>query len=146
MQISMRSSEPSSPGPSPVGRKLVLVVEDDATLNRLLVRQIEQAGYAAKGVLRWADAARAVAEEEPALVLLDMRLPDADGIDVLPKIEGVCPVVVLTAYGAIEHAVRALKAGATDYLTKPVRAEELELAINRALERVSLRQIGRAHV
>ncbi len=140
MQITTKSPDPSAP--SLIGRKLVLVVEDDATLNRLLVRQLEQAGYAAKGVLRWADAARAVSEEEPALVLLDMRLPDADGIDVLPKIEGVCPVVVLTAYGAIEHAVRALRAGATDYLTKPVRAEELELAISRSLERVSLRRDG----
>ena len=140
MQITTKMPEPQPP--APVGRKLILVVEDDATLNRLLVRQIEQAGFAAKGVLRWADAARAVAEEEPALVLLDMRLPDADGIDVLPSLEGVCPVVVLTAYGAIEHAVRALRAGATDYLTKPVRGEEIELAITRSLERVSLRRDG----
>ena len=125
------------------GRKLVLVVEDDATLNRLLVRQLEAAGYAAKGVLRWADAQRAVGEEEPALVLLDMRLPDADGLAVLPSLKDACPVVVLTAYGAIDHAVKALKAGATDYLTKPIRAEELELSITRALERISLQRDGR---
>ena len=139
MQITMKTPDP---GAAAVGRKLVLVVEDDATLNRLIVRQLEQAGYAAKGVLRWGDAARAVTEEQPALVLLDMRLPDADGLEVLPSLEGTCPVVVLTAYGAIEHAVKALRAGATDYLTKPVRAEELELAITRALERVSLRRDG----
>ncbi len=140
MQIMTKS--PDVPFLEPIGRKLVLVVEDDATLNRLIVRQLEQAGYAAKGVLRWADAARAVTEEQPALVLLDMRLPDADGLAVLPSLEGTCPVVVLTAYGAIEHAVKALRAGATDYLTKPVRGEELELAISRALERVSLRRDG----
>ena len=132
-----------TPAPAASGRKLILVVEDDATLNRLLVRQLEAAGYAAKGVLRWADALRAVGEEEPALVLLDMRLPDADGLSVLPGLKDACPVVVLTAYGAIDHAVKALKAGATDYLTKPIRAEELELSITRALERISLQRDGR---
>lgn len=142
MQTTRMLSDPPAE-PVPAGRKLVLVVEDDATLNRLLVRQLEAAGWAAKGVLRWADALRAVGEEEPALVLLDMRLPDADGLSVLPSLKDACPVVVLTAYGAIEHAVKALKAGATDYLTKPVRAEELELAITRALERVSLQRDGR---
>jgi len=127
---------------APIGRKLVLVIEDDATLNRLLVRQIERAGFAARGVLRWADAERLVEEEEPALVVLDLRLPDVDGIDVLPTLAAVCPVVVLTADGAIEHAVRALRGGASDYLTKPVRAETLEFAIRRSLEEVSLRRDG----
>lgn len=141
----MPTTKMSVETPAPVvhGRKLILVVEDDATLNRLLVRQLEAAGYAAKGVLRWADALRSVGEEEPALVLLDMRLPDADGLAVLPSLKDACPVVVLTAYGAIDHAVKALKAGATDYLTKPIRGEELELAITRALERVSLQRDGR---
>lgn len=138
-----RSPTPGAPRPGIERRKSILVIEDDATLNRLLVRQLESAGYAAKGVLRWSDAQRALADEEPALTLLDMRLPDADGLEVMPLLKDTCPVVVLTAYGAIEHAVRALRAGATDYLTKPVRAEELELAITRALERVSLQRDGR---
>ena len=126
----------------PDHRKMVLVIEDDATLNRLLVRQLTQAGYVARGVLRWKDAQKVLGEEEPAAALLDMRLPDTDGLSVVPHLKEVCPVVVLTAYGAIEHAVKALRAGATDYLAKPVRGEELELAIGRALERASLQRDG----
>jgi len=123
-------------------RKTILVIEDDATLNRLLVRQLTQAGYGARGVLRWKDAQRVLTEDEPAAVLLDMRLPDAEGLDVVPQLRDLCPVVVLTAYGAIEHAVKALRAGAADYLVKPVRGEELELAISRAIERAFLQRDG----
>ncbi|WP_333822414.1 sigma-54-dependent transcriptional regulator [Pinisolibacter sp.] len=142
MQIIDRPTEADLATPIADRRKMVLVIEDDATLNRLLVRQLTQAGYVARGVLRWKDAQKVLGEEEPALALLDMRLPDADGLDAVPQLKEVCPVVVLTAYGAVEHAVKALKAGATDYLVKPVRGEELELAIGRALERASLQRDG----
>jgi two-component system NtrC family response regulator len=124
-------------------RKSVLVIEDDVTLNRLLVRQLAQAGYHARGSLRWKDAQKDLAEAEPAVALLDMRLPDVNGLDVVSQLKDVCPVVVLTANGAIEHAVKALRAGAADYLVKPVRGEELELAIARAIERASLQRDGR---
>ena len=142
MQIIDRPSDADAAASVHDRRKMVLVVEDDATLNRLLVRQLAQAGYAARGVLRWKDAQKILGEEEPAVALLDMRLPDANGLDMVPHLKDVCPVVVLTAYGAIEHAVKALRAGATDYLVKPVRGEELELAIGRALERASLQRDG----
>ncbi|MDK9694786.1 MAG: sigma-54 dependent transcriptional regulator [Siculibacillus sp.] len=142
MQTIERSTDMDATTPKPDHRKPVLVIEDDATLNRLLVRQLTQAGYDVRGVLRWKDAQKILLEEEPVAALLDMRLPDADGLDVVPQLKEVCPVVVLTAYGAIEHAVRALRAGATDYLVKPVRGEELELAIGRALERASLQRDG----
>ncbi len=124
-------------------RKSILVIEDDVTLNRLLVRQLAQAGYRARGSLRWKDAQKDLAEAEPAVALLDMRLPDVNGLDVVSQLKDSCPVVVLTANGAIEHAVKALRAGATDYLVKPVRGEELELAIARAIERASLQRDGR---
>jgi DNA-binding NtrC family response regulator len=143
MPITTRPSEAARPDAPPDRRKMVLVIEDDATLNRLLVRQLAQAGYEARGALRWRDAQKMLAADEPALALLDMRLPDADGLDVVPQLKEICPVVVLTAYGAIDHAVKALRAGATDYLAKPVRGEELELAIARALERAWLQRDGR---
>ena len=142
MQTSNAAIDPARADAPPDRRKTVLVVEDDVTLNRLLVRQLTQAGYEVQGALRWRDAQKLLAEEEPAIALLDMRLPDADGLDAVPHLKEVCPVVVLTAYGAIEHAVKALRAGATDYLVKPVRPEELELAITRALERASLARDG----
>lgn len=143
MQITETHPDAETGGATAERRKTVLVIEDDATLNRLLVRQLGQAGYDARGVLRWKDAQRVLTEVEPAVALLDMRLPDADGLTVVPQLKEICPVVVLTAYGAIEHAVKALRAGAADYLAKPVRGEELELAIARALERASLQRDGR---
>ncbi|MCE1238135.1 MAG: sigma-54 dependent transcriptional regulator [Hyphomicrobiales bacterium] len=142
MQITHRQPEAEAEGAAPDRRKTVLVVEDDVTLNRLLVRQLTAAGYVARGALRWKDAQKILAEDEPAVALLDMRLPDTDGLDAVPQLKEICPVVVLTAYGAIEHAVRALRAGAADYLVKPVRGEELELAIDRAIERASLQRDG----
>jgi len=122
--------------------KPILLIEDDATLNRLITAQLSRAGYVLKGVLRAQDAKRAIEEEEPALILLDIRLPDRDGLDLLQELQQICPVIVLTAHGAIHQAVRALKLGAHDYLTKPIRPEELELAIERALDHAQLKRSG----
>ena len=79
-------------------------------------------------------------EERLGLVVLDLRLPDVDGLEIIPTLTEECPVIVLTAFGSIDNAVRAIKSGVADYLTKPVNLEELELAINRVLENVSLRR------
>lgn len=139
MPIDMsRAGAPAPQRPS----KPILLVEDDATLNRLICGQLERAGFSVRGLLRGQDALKAVREDEPALVLLDIRLPDVNGLDLLMELTQHCPVIVLTAHGAIDQAVRALKLGAHDYLTKPVRSEELELAITRALDHARLQRDG----
>ncbi len=122
--------------------KPILLIEDDATLNRLITSQLGQHGYRLRGVLRAQDALRAIEEEEPALILLDIRLPDRDGLDLLKDIQHICPVILLTAHGAIHQAVQALRLGAHDYLTKPIRPEELEVAIERALDHAALKRSG----
>ncbi|MCB1425974.1 MAG: sigma-54 dependent transcriptional regulator [Zhengella sp.] len=118
----------------------VLVIEDDNTLNRLLVDQLTRLGFEPRGVTSRKDADRAVGEFEPALALLDMRLPDMDGIDYLPELSQQCPVIILTAFGSIAQAVEAVKAGASEYLVKPVSGQSLELAISRVLEKAELRR------
>ena len=122
--------------------KPILLIEDDATLNRLIKAQLGRAGYDVRGVLRASDALRFVTEEEPALILLDIRLPDRDGLELLQELRQTCPVILLTAHGAIHQAVNALKLGAHDYLTKPIRPEELEVAIERALDHAQLKRSG----
>ena len=122
--------------------KPILLIEDDATLNRLITSQLSGHGFKLRGVLRATDALRAIEEEEPALILLDIRLPDRDGLDLLKDIQHICPVIMLTAHGAIHQAVQALRLGAHDYLTKPIRPEELELAIERALDHAQLKRSG----
>lgn len=140
--MSPRSQLSSAKAEVPVSlrpTKPILLIEDDATLNRIVATQLTSAGFRVRGVLRAGDALRVLAEEEPALILLDIRLPDRDGIDLLKELVHICPVIVMTAHGAIHQAVAALKLGAHDYLTKPIRTEELELAIERALDHAQLK-------
>ena len=118
----------------------ILVIEDDATLNRLMKRQLEKAGYRAAGVACWSDAKAYLARHEPAVIITDVRLPDGDSLEVLPELIEVYPVILLTAFGSVRNAVDAMKRGAADYLLKPVGLDELLLAVERTLEHSMLRQ------
>ena len=122
--------------------KGILVIEDDATLNRLLLDQLSRLGYLARGAESRAQAIDALKDFDPSLAILDMRLPDTDGMAFLPELCDVCPVVILTAYGSIDQAVEAIKAGAADYLMKPVSPQSLEIALTRALETAALRKVA----
>lgn len=118
----------------------ILVIEDDATLNRLMKRQLEKAGYQATGVTCWSEAKTHLARHEPALIITDVRLPDGDSLEILPELIEVYPVILLTAFGSVRNAVDAMKRGAADYLLKPVGLDELLLAVERTLETSMLRQ------
>ena len=119
--------------------KTILVVEDDKIVNRLIVEHIERMGYAARAAHTWAEAGQYLAHHEPGLVLMDVRLPDANGMDLLPELTGEQAVIVITAYGSVKEAVRAMHAGVEDYLTKPISVEELEIVVRRTLENVAMR-------
>jgi DNA-binding NtrC family response regulator len=125
---------------SPAHGKSILVIEDDRTLNRLLTEQVRAFGHNAVGVCSWSEARSALAAHGPSLAILDVKLPDADGAACLQELSLQCPVIVLTAFGSIKHAVEAMRAGAFEYLVKPVNPSELELAVNRALENTSLKR------
>jgi DNA-binding NtrC family response regulator len=118
----------------------ILVIEDDATLSHLIVRQLEKAGYAPTAVANWSAAQSHLAQHEPALILTDVRLPDGDSLEILPELVETYPVIVLTAFGSVRNAVDAMKQGAADYLLKPVGLDELLLTIERALETSLLRR------
>lgn len=120
--------------------KRVLVIEDDETLNSFLVEQLSAMGHRATGVTSWKEALAALEAHDPALAILDIRLPDADGTDCLPQLVAQCEVVVLTAYGSIKQAVESIRAGAFEYLVKPINPSELEISVNRALETSSLKR------
>ena len=118
----------------------ILVIEDDALLNQLLVGQLQRSGYSVQGTSRWSQAKEIIEEMEPELLLLDGRLPDADGLELLPQIAQAQPVILLTAYASVQNAVKAMKLGAAEYLVKPVNLEELELVVKRALDNAALRR------
>ncbi|HEV8549216.1 MAG TPA: response regulator [Polyangiaceae bacterium] len=114
---------------------LILVIEDEAAMRRFLRVSLESNGY------RWveADTAREglaqAAQRNPDLVLLDLGLPDVDGLDVTARLRewAKMPILVISARGQEEDKVRALDAGADDYLTKPFGVNELLARIRVAL-------------
>ncbi|MET0104867.1 MAG: sigma-54 dependent transcriptional regulator [Sedimenticola sp.] len=117
----------------------ILVIEDDATLNHLIVRQLTGAGYRTTGVSCWADASEHLQDHEPSLIVMDGRLPDGDSLEKLPGLVEEYPVIILTAYGSVKNAVDAMKNGAEDYLLKPISPEELLLTVERTLNNAEIR-------
>ncbi|MEA3409942.1 MAG: sigma-54 dependent transcriptional regulator [Pseudomonadota bacterium] len=118
----------------------ILVIEDDKLLNRLVTNRLIELGYQVASAVSWGEAERHLARQEPKLILMDVQLPDANGLEVLVKLTGEYPVVMLTAYGSVKDAVKAMKTGAAEYLVKPLSLEELELTIARTIEAVELRE------
>jgi two-component system NtrC family response regulator len=119
----------------------ILVVDDDENLRWVTQTQLEDAGYTVITVPNGEAALAALEKERPSLVLTDLKMPGISGIELLERIraqEPETPVILMTAFGTIQSAVHAVKAGAYDYLTKPIDAEELLIVIGRALERQKL--------
>ena len=114
----------------------ILVVEDDFVFNQLVVEHLNRIGYRAHDVASWKEAQAYLAENEPDLIIMDKRLPDTDAIDVLQDLVPQFPVIILTAFGSVQSAVEAMQKGASDYLSKPVNLDELELVLGRVLHSV----------
>ncbi|MGF1644959.1 MAG: sigma-54-dependent transcriptional regulator [Thiotrichales bacterium] len=119
--------------------KEVLIVEDDAVLSRFVAQHVRGMDLRVGTCGRWSEVDRYLEQNEPALVISDMRLPDGELMQRLPQLAESYPVIVLTAYGSIRNAVEAIKAGATEYLVKPVSPEELSLVIRKVLDADALR-------
>ncbi|ANY08376.1 response regulator transcription factor [Pseudonocardia sp. HH130630-07] len=115
----------------------VLLVEDDAVLGDALRRTLVKHGYPTDLVGSGTAALGAVAEREPDVVLLDMGLPDRDGIGVCREIRSVSrvPILAITGRGDVAARVQGLRAGADDYLVKPVSTDELLARIDAVLRR-----------
>jgi two-component system KDP operon response regulator KdpE len=115
----------------------VLVVEDDATLRRALGVSMRARGIDVLDVASGKDALTVVADARADIVVLDLGLPDIDGIEVLERIRGFSdvPVIVLTGHAQQAEKIRLLDAGADDYITKPFDPEELLARIRAALRR-----------
>lgn len=111
----------------------VLVVEDEALFARAVVKRLKKSGYDCEHAENLQDGRALAKQFAPDIVLLDMRLPDGSGMDLLAEFvaKGIS-VIVMTAFGELSDAVNAMKQGATDYLKKPVDLEELLLAIEKA--------------
>lgn len=116
---------------------LVLAVDDDTAILRTLAINLRARGYEASTATDGRAAVRAVEEQHPNLVVLDLGLPDLDGLSVLARVRAVSevPVVVLSARHSSDQKVAALDLGADDYVTKPFGMEELFARLRAALRR-----------
>jgi FixJ family two-component response regulator len=115
---------------------VVFVVDDDEHVRNALCRLLRSGGYTVQAY----DCARAFIEcadltNAPACLLLDLHMPDLSGIELQQRLGGVVPIVFISAHGDLSTAVQAMKAGATDFLTKPIDEQVLFDAAGRALER-----------
>jgi DNA-binding NtrC family response regulator len=116
----------------------VLVADDEKNLRELLVRELGRKGHAVAGVADGQAALERLREESPEVLLLDMKMPTMEGIDVLRELQGfpdAPQVIVMTGFQDVTTAVEAMKLGAYDYLTKPARIEELDILIRKAAEK-----------
>lgn len=122
-------------------KKNILVIDDDKIILDSLCEFLSLEGFQASGAETLKSGLAKLEEENYCLVLTDVNLPDGDGLELLGIIKRNYPqtvVVVITGYGTIDSAVKAIKCGAYDYLTKPVIDDELRLTVGRAINQQSL--------
>ena len=119
-----------------MARDKIIIVDDDDFMRDSLLEALARPGLDLKGFGRAPDALEELSDGSASLLLTDMRMPDMDGMELLRearRLDPKLPVVMMTAFATVETAVRAMKEGAFDYVMKPFKAEEIELAVNRAI-------------
>jgi two-component system response regulator RegA len=112
----------------------VLVVDDDDTFRERLVRAFRDRGFEARGAPDCATSIAWAEQDSPEYAVVDLRMPDASGLDVVKKLVSIDPatkIVVLTGYGSIATALEAVRLGATHYLTKPADLDDILAALTR---------------
>jgi DNA-binding NtrC family response regulator len=125
----------------------ILIVEDEPKMRRLLEISLGEDGHAVRSLGDAESALRALSAEPADLVVTDLKLPGLSGLEFLQetkRLNGAIPVVVMTAYGSVETAVEAMKAGAADYVLKPFTMAEMKLVIAKELDVQRVREENRS--
>jgi len=126
----------------------ILLVDDEAGIRKVLGIALTDSGYAVTTAENGEDALAKFRQQRPPIVLTDIKMPDMDGIELLQHIKAESPdteVIMFTGHGDMELAIKSLKYDATDFVTKPINDEVLEIALKRARERIVLRRQVRAY-
>jgi len=124
-------------------KKKILIVDDEHLIRWSFSKKLESWGYFPETASNGKEAITLMNNFNPDLVLLDLNLPDINGIQLLKEIKSLnasIPVIIITAYGTIEQAVKAIREGAYDFITKPVNYENLQNTIKNALEIQTLKE------
>ena len=121
----------------------ILVVDDEPSNRNILSQELTHRGYAVETANDGSEALKKVDSTRPDLIILDYTMPGLSGLDVLKELrkkEDDTPVVMITAYGTVDRAVEAMKAGAYDFITRPFDPDHIELVVRKALERQTLKR------
>jgi DNA-binding response OmpR family regulator len=122
----------------PIPKARILVVEDEPITRKAITRALNLMGYQADGATSGGEALARLSSLSYDLMLLDLRMPGMDGVEVMSRVQETHPtllVIVFTAHASVESAIEAVRAGAVDYLLKPCSIRDVEAAISRALQR-----------
>ena len=114
----------------------ILVIDDEERMCWALDRALSNEGYQVVTATRGLQGIALAQKAEPSIVILDLKMPDIDGIEVLKELKKInpsIPVIMITAHGTIDTAIEAMKIGATDYITKPFKLEEIKVQVEQAL-------------
>jgi len=117
--------------------KSILVVEDESSARDTMIDLLSDAGYEVHGAENGEEAVKMAQEHTFNLVITDLKMPQGDGLYVLENVKRIDPqtsVVICTGYGTVNTAVKAMKLGAYEYITKPIKVEEMKLVVQRALD------------
>jgi len=120
------------------GSNIVIIDDEPITVQRLTYA-LKKDGYLVEGFVSAKDALNAIAASRPHIIITDVRLQDADGVELMQRIKTIAPeaaIIVITGYASLEQAVEATKKGAFHYLAKPLQLEQLRSVIKEALEQV----------
>ena len=118
-------------------KEQVLVIDDEESIRFGLTRLLQQAGYTCITAGSAAEGFQMFSTHNPSVVLLDLRLPDMEGMDFMRKLketDSYVSIIIMTAYGTIETAVNALKSGAENFLTKPIDPDGLVVLLKKTME------------
>ncbi|WP_029897718.1 sigma-54-dependent transcriptional regulator [Desulfohalovibrio reitneri] len=125
----------------------VLVVDDEESIRKLLKKELETEERAIHVARNAAETRRRIHDGDYDLLVLDIKLPDSDGLDLFTECKAKLPdaeVVLITGHGTIDDAVEAMRLGAYDYITKPFKLDRLSLLLDRAYQRVCLQRENRS--
>lgn len=121
----------------------MLVIDDENLIRWSIKKEFEKRGFEVRTAHNAATGLRLFLDNEPDITLLDIKLPDKNGMDVLKemkKINREALIILITSFGGVESAVTAIKEGAYDYIEKPFQFKQMEVTINRALEKIQLKK------
>ncbi len=120
----------------------ILIADDEPSNRKILTQELAHKGFVIDTACGGREALTKIQSAPPDLVILDYMMPDLNGLEVLKELRGKgndTPVIMITAYGSVERAVEAMKAGAYDFITRPFDPDHIDLIVRKALERQTLK-------